>query len=243
MSGPASSGCAVSIPASVSHELRTPLTSVLGYTELLLSGDAGDLTARQRAMLDAVDRNAQRLERFVEDLEQLFDRTTSVPGEVGVQCLGALAVEALATHQEQISSRSLHVVLSADGPDVLVRADRRLQRAISHLVSNAVKFTPSGGEVRVEVTRVGRVAVVRVLDTGVGIPPDELPLVFDRFFRTSLAQRYATQGAGIGLSIAQEIIVSCGGAVEVRSERGRGTVATVRLPALRTPTSRSPQPM
>lgn len=234
MSGPASSGCALSFPASVSHELRTPLTSVLGYTELLLSGSAGDLAARQRSVVDAVDRNAQRLHRFVDDLLLLLD-DPAAPGRPGVVCLRDVAVDVLAAHRKQIGSRELDVTLTADGPDTFVRADRcRLQRAVSHLVGNAVKFTPSGGSVSLEVGRVGRIAVVRVRDTGVGIPPDELPLVFDHFFRTSVARHHATQGAGIGLTIARAIIGACGGTLGVRSEQGHGTVATARLPALGT---------
>lgn len=235
VSGPAATGCAP-FPASVSHELRTPLTSVLGYTELLLGGEAGELTARQRIMLDAVDRNAQRLQQVVEDLVQLYDGSASGPGHPCTERLEDIAADALTTHRAQISSRNLDVMLRVGDPDVLVRVDRRrVQRAISHLVSNAVKFTPRGGSVRVDVARAGTHGVVRVSDTGVGIPADELPRVFERFFRSSLARRHATQGAGIGLSIARAIILSSHGTVEVHSVAGQGTVATVCLPAVEGP--------
>jgi signal transduction histidine kinase len=217
----------------VIHELRTPLTSVVGYTELLLGEEPGELTAKQRVMLDAVARNAQRLMGTVEDLVQLYEGSMAGPGRQAAECLGTIAADALAVNRAQVSARQLDVALHVGGAGVRVSVDRwRVQRAISHLVSNAVKFTPRGGSVRIDVERVDSRALVRVSDTGTGIPADEVPLVFERFFRSSHSRRHATQGAGIGLTIARAIIVSAGGAIEISSVDGRGTTATVSLPAL-----------
>jgi signal transduction histidine kinase len=217
----------------MSHELRTPLTSVLCYTELLLSGEAGELSARQRVMIDAVDRNAQRLLKIVEDLVQLHDGSSYLTGHRSEEALSHIAADALATHRSQVTGRNLDVTLHVGDSDVLVLVDRsRVQQAISNLVSNAVKFTPGGGSVRLDVGREGARAVVRVSDTGVGIPSDEVPLVFERFFRSSVSRRHATQGVGIGLSIAQAIILSCDGTIDLSSVEGQGTIATISLPAL-----------
>jgi len=114
-------------------------------------------------------------------------------------------------------------------PDIVVIADRtRLEQVAANLLDNAVKYTPAGGRVDVEVRRDAAAAVVEVRDTGPGIPGDELPRIFDRLFRgdTSRAER----GLGLGLSLVKAIVEAHGGAVEVSSERGRGSVFTVRLP-------------
>jgi PAS domain S-box-containing protein len=216
---------------TASHELRTPVSSVLGFTEVLLNGEAGELTAQQRDMLERVDRNGQRLQTLVEDLLELCEASAPPPTHRSLVRVGDIVADALTIHHSQISGRDLEVAFSCRDPDTLVLADSdQLRRAISHLVSNAIKFTPSGGTVRLDVERADGTAVIRVSDTGVGIPADEVGSVFDHFFRSSVSRRYATQGAGVGLSIAKAIIVAHHGTIDATSVAGQGTVVTVALP-------------
>ena len=217
--------------ALVSHELRTPLTSIIGYQELLLEGEAGPLSAEQRRFLEVVDRNAKRLLHLVGDL--LFvarfeaGKPTIEPKIVELRNLASESVLAARPFAEQ-----KRVELN------LVRADvpacwgdpHRLAQTFDNLISNALKFTPEGGKVDVELSTEGRHAVIEVSDTGVGIPISEQNLLFERFFRASTATKRAIQGAGLGLTIVKAIVEAHGGTISVTSEAGTGTTFRVQLP-------------
>jgi len=215
----------------VSHELRTPLTSVLGYVELMLDGTE-ELTDDQREYLGIIDRNARRQLRLVSDLlltAQVDAGTFSIsPQDVDVAEV-ALASVASAGPAASASGVELETDLQA----ATVRADGvRLGQAVDNLVSNALKFTPSGGTVavRVEPTPDGGARVV-VADTGIGIPADELANLTERFYRASTATRRAIPGVGLGLSITKAVVEAHGGTVDIASTVGEGTSFTLTLPA------------
>lgn len=213
--------------ASVSHELRTPLTSVLGYVEMMFEND--DLPESALGQLRVVQRNALRLQALLSDLLQVgqADATGHLieRAEVDLAALVRDAVEAADVAQE---GRKLRV----DAPEVLVTTvdAHRIRQVADNLLSNAVKYTPDGGSVTVTLTAVADHVVLEVADTGMGIAPDELPHVFDRFFRASGVRSRQIPGTGLGLDIVSSIVGAHGGTVTVESELGRGSTFRVVLP-------------
>jgi signal transduction histidine kinase len=216
--------------ALVSHELRTPLTSIIGYLELVLEGEAGEISDDQRRFLGVIERNARRLLRLVGDLlfaAQVEAGTLSLAHEpVDLEAVVCEAVEAGRPRAEQAN-----VSLTADTEPVPLQGDpERLGQVLDNLISNALKFTPSGGSVTVGLHRRNGAAVVEVADTGIGISPAEQVRLFERFYRTSSATERSIPGIGLGLSISRAIALGHGGAIRVQSEVGRGTTFTVELP-------------
>jgi len=215
--------------ASVSHELRTPLTSIRGYVDLLLEDD--DLTPDARQMLEVVARNSERLGRLVADLLHTAQidggpmRVIRAAGDLADVVRDSLAAAAPAAAASGVS-------LAAEVPESLeMMLDRdRMRQVADNLVSNAVKYTPRGGTVRIALSLDGDRAELRVEDTGVGIEARDRDHLFTRFFRTRHAEEQSIQGVGLGLSIAKSIVESHGGRIEVDSEVGRGSVFRVRLP-------------
>jgi signal transduction histidine kinase len=217
--------------SSTSHELRTPLTSIVGYLELLLGGEAGELNDEQRHFLEIVNRNCTRLNRLVDDV--LFvgrldsDRLTLEPSEVDVVEL----VRAEVASQEaaaRLKGLDLRCDLQSGGPLTITGDATRLTQLLDNLLSNAIKFTPAGGAVTTVVSGNAEQIRVAVSDSGVGIPADELPRIFERFFRASTSA--VASGTGLGLPIVQAIAEAHGGKVSAASELGEGTTFTVELP-------------
>ena len=215
----------------VSHELRTPLTAVLGYVELLLD-EHEELTEDQREYLQIIDRNARRQLRLVSDLlltAQMDAGTFSIsPQPVD---LATIAAASLATAGPAAAAAG--ITLESDLAPTPAHADPlRLGQAVDNLVTNALKFTDRGGTVRLVVRPQadggGRLAVS---DTGIGIPPDELAHLMERFYRASTATRRAVPGVGLGLAITRAVVEAQGGHVGVTSAVGEGTTFTVTIPA------------
>jgi signal transduction histidine kinase len=216
--------------SSTSHELRTPLTSMVGYLELLLGGEAGELTEDQRHFLEIVSRNCDRLNRLVDDV--LFvgradsERLTLDPSDVDV----AELVQSQVTSQEA-AARLKHIDLRCEAKEGLptITADAtRLAQVLDNLLNNALKFTPEGGTVTATVTGDAEDISIAVSDSGVGIPADELPRIFERFFRASTSATIS--GTGLGLPIVKTIAEAHGGTVSAVSGVGTGTTFTVELP-------------
>jgi len=221
-----------SFVATVSHELRTPLTSIRGYLELLLEGEAGDLTDEQRRFLSIVDRNSARLLGLVGDL--LFVAQVDAGGmlvEAAPVDLGELATECVQSSGPVAEARG--VALEREGAVALpLDGDpKRLAQLLDNLVSNALKFTPEGGTVTVRTLAGPGAAILEVEDSGIGIAPAEQTRLFDRFYRTAAAGDMAIQGTGLGLAIAKAIAEAHGGTISVTSAVGQGSIFRVVLPA------------
>jgi PAS domain S-box-containing protein len=218
--------------STVSHELRTPMTSIIGYLEMLEDGLTGELAPQQREVVEAISRNSQRLITLADDLLLLTSYDTAVKhSERDTVDLVELVRHALVDLPGSREAQQIHVEQDLPLGPVMVHANPSdLERVLGNLVSNALKFTPAGGRVRVEVGRQEGQASLVVADTGIGIPQDELPSVFDKFFRSSNAQYHAIQGTGLGLPIVQAIVESHGGEVRVESREDVGTTVTVLLP-------------
>jgi signal transduction histidine kinase/HAMP domain-containing protein len=219
--------------ALVSHELRTPLTAILGYVELLLSDDAAAFPADHARHLQVVERNARRLVRLVGDL--LFAAQVEAaplllePGEVDLVALVRDAVE-LARCPAEDSDILLETEIEPVG---LCVGDRdRLAQVLDNLLRNALKFTPPGGQVVVRLAAEDGRARIEVADTGVGISVEDLPHLFDRFYRARNATSASVPGLGLGLTIVRTIVEGHGGSVAVRSHPGERTTFTILLPVV-----------
>jgi two-component system sensor histidine kinase BaeS len=151
--------------------------------------------------------------------------------EPQLERLDELVGPAVETLRPAAESKGLTLTVDPGTEPVAVFADRhRLEQVLGNVVGNAVKFTPAPGEIRVSITRRGDIAEVRVGDSGPGIPADELPRIFDRFFRASESVRSATPGTGLGLTIARSLAEAHGGSLTAESEVGRGTTFVITLP-------------
>jgi signal transduction histidine kinase len=215
--------------STISHELRTPLTSISGYLELV----------RERAdpesagYLDIVERNAARLLVLVNDL-LLVARIQSGQLDLdlgGTVEVGALVGESVTSAQPHAASGNVELRLRNDAGPVRVRGDRRrLAQVIDNLISNAIKFSPNGGEVDLNLERRNGTIVLEVADQGIGIAEHERARLFERFFRARSALDRQIPGTGLGLYISKAIIEAHGGRVEARSVEGEGSAFVIELP-------------
>jgi PAS domain S-box-containing protein len=217
--------------ALVSHELRTPLTSIRGYTELLLDGEAGDLTDEQRQFLGVVERNSHRLLHLVGDLLFLAQiEAGKLVLDVGALDLGAVASESVEAARPQAEAKGVTLTLATSPVPSIAGDQARIAQLLDNLISNAVKFTPQGGRVDVRVRALANQAILEVRDSGIGIPAQEQEFLFERFFRTTTATERAIQGTGLGLAISKAIVEAHSGRITLASEEGTGTIFRVVLP-------------
>jgi signal transduction histidine kinase len=228
--------------ALISHDVRTPLTSIIGYVELALDdGVEPPLDEERRSYLDIVSRSSERLMRIVDDL--LFvarlqaGRLVLEPTKLD---LAEIALQAVEEARPRAERKGLRLSFVGDGP-VSVDADRgRMFQLLDNLVSNAIKFTPEGGRVDVRAVRTADGAVLEVSDTGIGLPPEELELVFERFFRSGHAVSNQIPGTGLGLFIARAIAEAHGGHISASNRDGGGTTFRIDLAAFTGATERAP---
>jgi PAS domain S-box-containing protein len=219
----------------VSHDLRTPLTSIMGYLELALGDESdgvlsdGALSDERRDFLLVAQRNAQRLHRLVEDL--LFvSRLKSGRGglELEAHDVARLARDAVENALPSAAVGGIALLADCPGEVVAIVDAHRVSEAIENLLSNALKFTPPGGRIDVDVVADDATVAIRVADTGVGVAEEDLEHLFERFFRTSSAE--SVPGAGLGLSIVKAIVDAHDGLIAVDSTPGAGTTIELSLP-------------
>jgi signal transduction histidine kinase len=221
---------------NVSHELRTPLSSIKLMVETVVESpddEAADLFLPQ--VLVQVD-------RLIALVQQLLDQARTESGEMKLQLrdvdLEEVAHPIIASFEPQAVNKGVRIELNAMRP-VNVEADPdRLAQVFVNLIDNALRHTPNGGSVIVELDASGNDAVLRVRDTGVGIPYRDLPHIFERFYVVDRSRTRESGGAGLGLAIVKGIVEAHGGTIATESMLGSGAVFTVRLPIMRA-TSRS----
>jgi PAS domain S-box-containing protein len=219
--------------ATLSHELRTPLNAIVGWVHLLRTGRLDERTTRRA--LETIDRNARIQTQIIADI---LDVSRIISGKLHVRMraveMAAVAEAALEALRLTAQAKAIRVGVALDpraGP-VLGDADR-LQQIVWNLLSNAIKFTPDGGEVKVALRRSGADALLSVSDNGVGIAPEFLPFVFDRFRQADASPTRQQGGLGLGLAIARHLAEMHAGAILAESPgTGRGAVFTLRLPLL-----------
>lgn len=219
--------------ARVSHELRSPLTSVVSFADMLAESSTGLLDEEQSTFVDIILRNSRRLLRLIEDLLLVAKlESHTLPLALGLVDLPALAHQVVMELQPRATDAGSTLnFVSSSGPRV--RGDPvRLQQVISNLIGNAITYTPRDGSITVKVlpSQDDRVWVLSVTDTGIGIPADDLPRLFEAFYRTGSSQKFTPKGTGLGLAIVRLIVDEHHGSVSVNSAVGVGTTMTVWLP-------------
>lgn len=217
--------------ANVSHELRTPLTSIKSYSETLMDGALED-TETAYKFLNVINSEADRMTRLVKDLLQL-SRLENEQMQWNMQVLDFYSIVKSSIEKVELSAKEKSQVLECfsigDKQQVLADKDR-LEQVLLNVLTNAIKYTPEGGKITVYVGRMYSDAYVKVVDSGIGIPEEDIKRVFERFYRVDKARSREMGGTGLGLSIAKEIIEAHKGSISIASQLGKGTEVTVRLP-------------
>ncbi len=215
--------------SNASHELKTPLSTMKILTETLMYQDPLD-PAMAKEFLTDVNKEIDRLNRIVSDLLTLVNIDSGMKLNLTELDIGALL-------QEQVKrlaplARENGVELDCQAKEALeVNGDAlKLQQVVYNIIDNAIKYTPRGGEVHCTLTRSGRRAIIRVADTGVGIPETDLPHIFDRFYRVDKARSRETGGTGLGLSIVKQFVLLHGGTIDAKSAPGKGSTFIIELP-------------
>jgi two-component system phosphate regulon sensor histidine kinase PhoR len=219
--------------ANVSHELKTPLASIKAYTETLLDWALQDENVNVR-FLKRIEEQADRLNQLILDLLSLARLESGQEVfEHRPLALAPMVNSCIESHRGRAEARGLHLSLDL-GPlddETLIMADEEaLREILDNLIDNAIKYTPEGGSVSVACRFEGEMVALEVADTGIGIPRDDLPRVFERFYRVDKARSRELGGTGLGLSIVKHLVQSLGGQVTVDSRLGAGSQFTVALP-------------
>ena len=216
--------------ADVSHELRTPIAALRMYNELLLEGAVDDAT-RSEFLQRSTDQ-VRRLEWLSTNLLDLSRIDAGIfPLDIGVGDLRDPIQAVVQAHSEVAMSRGIALDSETPGSPVEMRFDReRMVQLLTNLVGNALKFTPRDGSVSVRLTEADADVLIEVRDTGAGISPDELPRVFERFYRGTNTGDARASGSGLGLAIVRSIVEMHGGEIEVVSQLGEGTAFRITLP-------------
>jgi two-component system phosphate regulon sensor histidine kinase PhoR len=220
--------------ANVSHELKTPLAAIQATVETLLDGALHDAEHNVH-FLERIGENADRLHKLVHDLLTL-GRIESGQETMELRPIELdLAIDACVSRQA-VRAKAKDLQLISESPEQSVRAladDEALAEILDNLVDNAIKYTPNGGKITLRWFADGADAVVRVQDTGVGIPEKDLPRIFERFYRVDKARSRELGGTGLGLSIVKHLVQALGGTITASSEVSKGTTFSMRLPLAR----------
>jgi len=215
--------------ADASHELATPVAGIRGYVNILRAWGAEDPSLREEAV-SAIDRESRRMARLCSDLLSMIRNEEVVEYRQIRYDVNAVAREVLANAATRYIDKAFDFRGPDEGPLWLYGDPDRIEEALGILVDNACKYTPEKGHISVTTRRHRDRVVIDVADTGVGIPAEDLPNVFDRFYRSDISRSKETGGFGLGLAIAKHIVDASGGTITVRSIVGKGTTFEVSLP-------------
>ena len=216
--------------ANVSHEIKTPLTSIKGYVETLLEG-AVDEPEHSRRFLEKIERNSERLSNLVQDLLSLA-KIEAEEDELKLSHIEWAEVmsSVLARNEDAIQQKNLRIKTNTPSAPVLVLGEREaMTQVLDNLLTNAIKYTPGGGLITLTISAKGGVCKLEVEDTGIGIPPEHLGRIFERFYRVDKARSRELGGTGLGLSIVKHLTAAMHGEVQVESTVGVGSRFTVKL--------------
>ncbi|MFC5459657.1 MHYT domain-containing protein [Massilia niabensis] len=229
--------------STLSHELRTPLNAMLGWAQLLMDGGKDEKMLKRG--LQTIERNARAQSQLIEDM---LDMSRLIAGKIRIEVDRTWPSDFISAAVETVRPAAIAKgvrletrIESHAGP--LAADAGRLQQVMTNLLSNAIKFTPSGGLVRISSKRLGDAIVIEVADTGIGIRPEFLPFVFDRFRQADASSTRHHGGLGLGLSIAQQLVELQGGQLTAASAgENRGATFTLSMPLIGTETEATPAP-
>jgi signal transduction histidine kinase len=217
-----------------SHELKTPINVIIGYLELMQEGIYGDVSAKQKEILQTITKQAHALTRLV---KRLLDISRFEAGGSKVDVREVELQHFLTTLESSFSvlaaqrDIAFSVNHGAGLPEKVYWDEDTINEVLGNLLSNAFKFTPRGGDVALSVAARENKVIISLADTGAGISPEQLPHIFDKFYQADNQAQAATKGTGLGLAIAKEIVEAHGGQITVESRVGHGTTFVVTLPA------------
>jgi signal transduction histidine kinase len=217
--------------ADIAHELRTPLSNLKGYLEAINDG----VIKPNKATIHSLNEEAAVLSRLVADLQEL---TLADAGELKIspqaEDIKKLIKETIATLKSKAADRDLKIIADLPKELPLVNIDaHRIKQVLCNLIENAIAHTGKGGKITVTTQKNNNMVSISVADTGEGIPPKDLPLIFERFYRVDKSRTRTTGGSGLGLTIAKRLVEAHGGTIEAKSEVGKGSSFTFTLPFLK----------
>ncbi|EKU80660.1 two-component system phosphate regulon sensor histidine kinase PhoR [Massilia sp. UYP32] len=214
--------------ANASHELRTPLTVIVGFLEIALS-DPGIDVATRMAHLNLMTEQAHRMQRLIQDMLTLSrlesDEYPMKRERVDVRTM----IDSIALEARALSGGRHQIEVSVDGPDVMGSMEE-LRSAFANLASNAVRYSPNGGTIRLAWTRGADALSFAVTDCGIGIDPEHIPRLTERFYRVDKSRSRETQGTGLGLAIVKHVLLRHGGKLTITSQPGKGSTFSASLP-------------
>jgi two-component system sensor histidine kinase BaeS len=216
------------LTADMAHELRTPLATLQSHIEAILDG----IWQAEPERLKICHQEIMRVTRLVEDLEQLakYESENLSLNKTFID-FGELLKQIVINFEPEFAKKGVDLHLYLAETETLVNLDRdKISQVMMNLLSNALKFTPPGGTVHITVANIPETAIVKIRDNGPGIAPNDLPYIFDRFYRADESRTRATGGSGIGLTIAKAIVEAHKGSITVQSEQEKGTEFVVLLP-------------
>ncbi|MED3654422.1 ATP-binding protein [Heyndrickxia sporothermodurans] len=216
--------------ANVSHELKTPITSLKGFAETLLDGAMYDPEIA-KSFLTIIHDESERLHRLITDILHLSKiEQHQLPFHPEPLNVTGVIYETIDTIQEEINKKQLTIKLPNQKPVIIDAEKDRLQQIILNLVANAVTYTPDKGTIEIGIVEKDDQIELTVKDTGIGISKEELPRIFERFYRVDKARSRNSGGTGLGLAIVKHLVESHHGSIQVDSEEGKGTLFTLTLP-------------
>lgn len=219
--------------ANVSHELRTPLTSISGFVETLRNGAAEDANTRNR-FLDIISIEADRLSRLIEDLltlSHIEGRDMSSTGEADID-INSRIKDVISMLDELAKKKNIRISIEESHLPSILGNDDWFKQLMVNIIDNGIKYTQSGGrvDIRTKYDKDSNQIVVEVEDNGIGIPKEDIPRLFERFYRVDKARSRKVGGTGLGLAISKHIVLSFNGNITVKSKEGIGTKFIIRLP-------------
>jgi signal transduction histidine kinase len=216
----------------VAHELRSPISAVQSMLKVLEEGIVGPITSKQQDLVQRSERRVSTLLSLVNDLLDLAaGKMEQLRGEKKKVALNEIITKVTELLRTRAEEKGLKFEVDiVEEPLALVGIEDGLERVFMNLVSNAIKYTPTGGSVTVRAWSEDNQIRVKVSDTGIGIPAEALPRIFDEFYRAKNAKAIEMEGTGLGLSIAKDVVEQHGGQISVESTEGEGSTFRVTLP-------------
>ncbi len=215
--------------STVSHDLRAPLNSIKEYAQML--GLVGELNQKQQLFVNCITKGAEQITTLVDNLLDLSSIEADIGSSITVVDLGQLTTTVMAAFQSQAGRKRQKLIGHIAGEPVPVAGNLdRLQQVVANLIDNALKCTPNEGQISVIIQAVDKQVVFKIEDNGLGIPPADLPFLFDKFFRVKDKDQNNPRGAGLGLAICKSIIEKYGGHIWAENQPDQGSVFTFTLP-------------